>query len=116
VNNVEATPTPSKVFIVQAADTVITATGSTTINATARTNGKPDVGLQVEFAVSGPGILSSSAAETDVAGIATVTLTGNNGGGTTQQTVTVTASTNDGRSGSVQIIVNAPSFTSPGLG
>ena len=107
VESVTPTPTPSKVFIVRTDKSLIdTSAGDiATISATAMTDGQPDVGIQVSFTVSGPGILKASADETDESGIASVELRGNNTG-TTQQTVTVTATTTDGRSGSVQILVD----------
>jgi hypothetical protein len=105
VARVKVTPTPSKVFVVTTNKTVIAWNETATITATAKTDGTPDEGLQVQFTINGPGTLNASADETDSSGIATVTLTGNNTSGN-QQTITVTATTSDGRSGSVQIIIN----------
>jgi hypothetical protein len=104
VARVKATPTPSKVFIVTTNQSIIVWNGTATITATAKTDGIPDEGLEVQFTINGPGTLDASAGETDDSGIATVTLTGNNTSTTNQQTITVTATTSDGRSGSVQII------------
>jgi hypothetical protein len=106
VTSVEPTATPSKVFIVTTDQSFIAWNGTATITATAKTDGTPDTDLEVQFTITGPGILSASADETDDSGIATVTLTGNNTSTTNQQTVTVTATTSDGRSGSVSIIVD----------
>lgn len=105
VSSVAATPTPSRTFIVSSQySTLSAAQTQTTISATAKTNGTPDVGLQVNFTVSGPGTLNASAATTDSSGTATVTLTRITV--TSTQTVTVTATSADGRSGTVQVIVN----------
>lgn len=101
------TPTPSRTFIVTSQySTLVISSGptQTEISAAATTNGTPDVGIQVNFSVSGPGILSASAALTNGAGIATVTLIANTGV-TSVQTVTVTATTTGGRSGIIQVIV-----------
>ncbi len=120
VNNVEATPTtaptvtpiatatPSKIFIVSASPITISHNGKSDIRAFASTNGTPDRNLQVNFNASGAGILNASANATDASGNATVTLNGNNSAGTTAQTVIVTATAADGRTGTVTVIVNAP--------
>jgi hypothetical protein len=106
VNNIDATPTPSKTFIVQADNNDLPAGSSAIITATAKTNGVADEGIQVNFSVNNTSaILSASAAETDTNGEASVKLTNNNGGGSSVQTVTVTATAADGRTGTVQIIL-----------
>jgi hypothetical protein len=107
---VAPTATPSKVFIVSAANFIISHNGTTTVTAHAETDGRPDVNLQVNFSVSGAGILSANAGVTNSSGNATVTLTGYNTS-TSDQTATVVATTVDGRSGSITIIVTTPTPT-----
>jgi len=98
----------NRIFIVNATNTTIYFTTSspkqTQITALATTNGEPDVNLQVSFSVSGPGVLSASASVTDSSGQATVTLTATDPG-SDPQTATVTATTADGRSGTISVMV-----------
>ncbi len=102
------TSTPARVFVVSAGKTVINHDRSTTITALALTDGVADANLQVNFSVSGSGTIDASAGITDSSGKATVQFTGNhsNPGSTDpSETATVTATTADGRSGSISIIV-----------
>jgi len=99
-----ATATPSKNFILSANPLVIAHGGTSIITATATTNGQPNPNIQVNFTVSGAGTLTTNAGVTDGSGNASVTLIGNNTG-TTELTATVTATTTDGRTGSITIRV-----------
>lgn len=101
---VTSTPTPTTGFVVSAAQTTIAHQGTTTITAYVTKNGQPEVDVQVNFSVSGAGILQESAAITDSTGKAAVVLIGNNSS-TNDQTATVTATTADGRTGTVSVIV-----------
>ena len=107
-----ATSTPSKSFVVSTANTNIPHKGSTTISAYVTTNAKPEAGVQVKFSVSGGGVLSESAALTDENGYARVTFTGNNTSAS-DVTATISASTDDGRTGSVNVIVGTGATPTP---
>ena len=109
---VTSTPTPLTGFVVSAAQTTIAHQGKTTITAYVTTNGEPEPNVQVNFSVSGAGIIQESAAITDETGKATITLIGNNTS-TNDQTATVTATTADGRSGSVAVIVTGGATPTP---
>ena len=97
------TPTPSYTFIVSASNTTIPDGGTSTISVYAATNGVADENLQVTFNASS-GFLSASAGVTDASGYAQVTFTGDNDG-SSDTTVTITATTTDGRSGSTRVVV-----------
>ncbi|GAK57689.1 hypothetical protein U27_04656 [Candidatus Vecturithrix granuli] len=102
---VTATPTPALGLVVSASNTTIQHGESTTITAYAYRDGQPEAGVQVNFRVSGAGVLQQSAGITDAAGIVTVTLVGQNTSTSSDQTATVTATTNDNRSGTISVIV-----------
>lgn len=106
------TPTPSKALIVSADESSVAHKQSTTISALVLTNGSAEKGVPVKFSVSGNGVLDHSAAVTDDSGKAEVKFTGNN---TTANdvTATITASTDDGRTGSVSVIVKAGATPTP---
>jgi len=106
------TPTPSKSLIVSAANSNIPHKGSTTISAYVTTNGQPQEGIQVKFSTSGGGALSQSAALTDENGYAYVTFTGNNTSAS-DVTATINASTEDGRTGSVSVVVGTGATPTP---
>lgn len=114
INVVSITPTgtPSKGLVVSADQTIIPHQGTTTITAFVSTDGEPDANVQVNFSASGAGILKESAAITDENGNASVILIGNNTT-TTDQTATVNATTEDGRSGSVSVIVTGGATPTP---
>lgn len=107
VDNVTPTPAPVKMLIVKAEKSVIDHKGTTQITAYVATDGKPNQNIQVNFSASAGGTLDASAAVTDASGNASVTLTGYNktttGGAIT---VTITATTSDGRTGTATVIVN----------
>ncbi len=108
------TATPSKIFMVSSTTTSVGHKGTATITATALTNGQPDANIQVNFTVSGSGLVNPGANYTNNAGQATTEFTGNHSKGPgcagppANETATVTATTADGRSGSVTIIVTCP--------
>ncbi|PIE32252.1 hypothetical protein CSA56_15985 [candidate division KSB3 bacterium] len=96
---------------VKASDTIIDHGDSITITATVLEDRKPQAGVQVDFSVSGSGVLTSSTSTmTDASGTTTVTMRGNNTSGS-DSTATVTAKTSDGRSGSVSIVVKSSAST-----
>ena len=109
---ITTTPTPTTGFVVSAAQTTIAHHGTTTITAYVTRDGEPESGVQVNFSVSGAGILQKSAAITGADGKASVVLTGNNIS-TSDQTATVTATTADGRSGTVSVIVTGGATPTP---
>ena len=106
------TPTPSKSFIVSADKSSIKHQEAATITAYVSDNGKAQVGALVKFTVSGGGTLNQSAAITDENGYARVTFTGSNSGAG-EITATINASTDDGRTGSVSVIVGSGATPTP---
>jgi len=109
VNVLTVTPTPtiappSKTFIVTAEKSQIAHEETCVVTALVQTDGQAEKNMQVTFVALSGGILNASAAVTDVTGKAQVTFTGNNTS-ETDITATINASTTDGRSGSISIIV-----------
>lgn len=106
------TPTPSKSFIISADKSSIQHQETATITAYVSDNGKAQVGAQVKFTVSSGGTLNQSAAVTDENGYAHVTFTGYNTGAS-DITATINGSTDDGRTGSVSIVVGSGATPTP---
>lgn len=98
------TAPPSKTFIVTAEKSRIKHEETSAVTALVQTDGQAEKDKQVTFVALSGGILNASAAVTDVTGKAQVTFTGNNTG-ETDITATINASTSDGRSGTISIIV-----------
>ena len=101
-------PQPNKVLILTAKNTSVAATENTTITATVRTNGEPDVGILVSFEITlglDYAVLSAGAAVTDSSGKASVTFRAENTSGS-EQMVEITAGTSDGREQIIQIKVD----------
>ncbi len=105
------TKTIPKGILVESSNSKVDHGDDVTVTATVLKDGAPEVGVQVEFSVSGAGALvTSSTAITDASGKASVIMRGNNTSGA-DSTATVTAKTSDGRSGSVSIIVESSPAT-----